>query len=275
MVDNKDRLENAKSLPYFVRDNEKYCPQMRITPNAAKGVAEAQAFNAQTARTSESKVERAIQLLVEKYRSKKLKTNGMLFSDITLGIANMIMKAGEKGINNREKTRILREITEMKIFTRVRGVKGKGSIFYFDKGVDARLISAGEIPKNLAAARKAALKGYDIFLLPNPHGGSSADSILRKEKKYYLYEIKTINGVGSLESRLNKSATQSTNVILDVADIYESRIIAEELKRFYETHSHIKDIILFRGKREIHITRSDIQSERFIRNFIIQWAKKK
>lgn len=32
-------------MPYFLRDNEKYFPQMRITDAAAKGVKEAQAFN--------------------------------------------------------------------------------------------------------------------------------------------------------------------------------------------------------------------------------------
>ena len=44
-ADNEKRLTTAKSMPYFVRDNEKYFPQMRITDAAAKGVKEAQAFN--------------------------------------------------------------------------------------------------------------------------------------------------------------------------------------------------------------------------------------
>lgn len=44
-ANNEKRLTTAKSMPYFVRDNEKYFPQMRITNTAAKGVKEAQAFN--------------------------------------------------------------------------------------------------------------------------------------------------------------------------------------------------------------------------------------
>jgi hypothetical protein len=44
-TDNEKRLTTAKSMPYFVRDNEKYFPQMRITDAAAKGVKEAQSFN--------------------------------------------------------------------------------------------------------------------------------------------------------------------------------------------------------------------------------------
>lgn len=44
-TDNEKRLTAAKSMPYFVRDNEKYFPEMRITDAAAKGVKEAQAFN--------------------------------------------------------------------------------------------------------------------------------------------------------------------------------------------------------------------------------------
>ena len=43
---NADRIAHAKSLPYFIRDNEAYFPQMRITRSARAGVNEAQAFNA-------------------------------------------------------------------------------------------------------------------------------------------------------------------------------------------------------------------------------------
>ena len=51
-ADNEKRLTTAKSMPYFVRDNEKYFPQMRITDAAAKGVKEAQAFNEKLAALS-------------------------------------------------------------------------------------------------------------------------------------------------------------------------------------------------------------------------------
>jgi len=44
--DNAEKISKAKSLPYFVRDNEKYFTQTTITDAAAKGVKEAQAFNA-------------------------------------------------------------------------------------------------------------------------------------------------------------------------------------------------------------------------------------
>ena len=43
--DNQDRIQRAKSLPYFVRDNEKFFPQMNITNSAVEGVREAQGFN--------------------------------------------------------------------------------------------------------------------------------------------------------------------------------------------------------------------------------------
>lgn len=43
--ENKKRIKSAKSLPYFVRDNEKYFAATRITKTAAKGVKEAQALN--------------------------------------------------------------------------------------------------------------------------------------------------------------------------------------------------------------------------------------
>jgi len=45
ITDNQGRIRQAKSLPYFIRDNEKYFPEMRITNAAVKSVKEAQAFN--------------------------------------------------------------------------------------------------------------------------------------------------------------------------------------------------------------------------------------
>ena len=42
---NRERIERAKSLPYFMRDNEKYIKPLTITPQARAGADEAQKFN--------------------------------------------------------------------------------------------------------------------------------------------------------------------------------------------------------------------------------------
>ena len=54
LADNESRITKAKSLPYFMRDNEKYCTQTYITKTAAKGVKEAQAFNDKLSKTSDT-----------------------------------------------------------------------------------------------------------------------------------------------------------------------------------------------------------------------------
>lgn len=43
--DNKDRIARSKSLPYFMRDNEKYVPQVRVTDEALKRAQASQKFN--------------------------------------------------------------------------------------------------------------------------------------------------------------------------------------------------------------------------------------
>lgn len=45
VAENQEKLQTTNSLPYFVRDNEKYFPQMTITPKAMAGVKEAQKIN--------------------------------------------------------------------------------------------------------------------------------------------------------------------------------------------------------------------------------------
>lgn len=54
---NEDRMMSAKSIPYFVRDNEKYFPQMRITDAAAKGVKEAQRLNDKLAQAAKESID--------------------------------------------------------------------------------------------------------------------------------------------------------------------------------------------------------------------------
>ena len=43
--DNKDRIARSKSLPYFMRDNEKYVPQVHVTDEALKRAQATQKFN--------------------------------------------------------------------------------------------------------------------------------------------------------------------------------------------------------------------------------------
>ena len=43
--DNKDRIARSKSLPYFMRDNEKYVPQVHVTDEALKKAQATQKFN--------------------------------------------------------------------------------------------------------------------------------------------------------------------------------------------------------------------------------------
>ena len=43
--DNEDRIARSKSLPYFMRDNEKYVPQVRVTDEALKRAQATQKFN--------------------------------------------------------------------------------------------------------------------------------------------------------------------------------------------------------------------------------------
>lgn len=47
VAENQEKLQTTNSLPYFVRDNEKYFPQMKITPKAMAGVLEERKFNAE------------------------------------------------------------------------------------------------------------------------------------------------------------------------------------------------------------------------------------
>lgn len=54
--ENADKIKSAKSLPYFVRDNEQYFNPTKITKRAAKGVKESQSLNKAMAQATDPAV---------------------------------------------------------------------------------------------------------------------------------------------------------------------------------------------------------------------------
>ena len=69
----------------------------------------------------------------------------------------------------------------------------------------------------LNAARKAVEHGYRVYILPNPKGIRTADFIFEQKSNYKLYDLKTITGKASVETRLLESIGQTNRVLLNMA----------------------------------------------------------
>ena len=156
----------------------------------------------------------------------------------------------------------LKRITERKEFKRV-----EKDIFSAAGKTDP------DYEKVLSAAKKAVSHGYKAFLLPNPGGFRSADLILERKGFYRMFDVKTISGKASIDSRLFSSVGQSDRVLLMINTDVNPRLLASDLRRFFEATENAKEVMIFRGKKQIVVTRENALSKGFEARFRKDYAK--
>jgi len=133
---------------------------------------------------------------------------------------------------------------------------------------------AGEDYDNLlAAARKAVEHGYSVFVLPNPMGVRTADFIFEYKGIYIMYELKTIQGGNSAGSRLSGAVGQSNRILLHMATNYNARVLASDIKSYFEGNPHAIEVLIFKGNKKISVTRRYAANPKFNRMFRKQYEK--
>lgn len=107
-----------------------------------------------------------------------------------------------------------------------------------------------------------------VYILPNPSKVRSCDFILVDKGNFYrAYDLKTIMGKNSVSNRLAESVGQTNRVILNMAVEYYPNKLANEIKKYFETYSEAKEVIVFKGKKMIRIYRDMTENKGFIKDF--------
>ena len=262
---NKDRIARAESRgtqPYFVRDNRE-----RVKQAIKQG---------------------EVMSLVEQYKSIKPKTidnplSQTMAVDVTGGAATgvaegftALVNAYYKAEANKQKVAILNQIISDSKFARLDYHSPQnGSIFGMGIEEFSSQLRVKEMPKNLTIAKKLADNGYDVFLLANPNTTKSADFILRKGKKLYYVEGKTMNGTNSLDNLLNNGSQQADIVVVDVIGTNDVRYLTKELKSSFERNDNLSKVMLLKGGRIVEFNRRAALSKRFESSFKKTWNKNK
>ena len=138
-----------------------------------------------------------------------------------------------------------------------RPVENENNIFF----------TGGERDKELNAARKAVAQGYRVFILPNPKGIRTADFIFERKGVIGLYDLKTIQGKASVSNRLNESIGQTNRVLLNMTTDYNARLLASDIKSFFEKSRDAIEVLVFKGNKTISIKRGLVQNSAFNRLF--------
>ena len=123
------------------------------------------------------------------------------------------------------------------------------------------------------AARKAVDHGYRVFILPNPRSCRTADFIFEKKGILGLYDLKTVHGKGSVGTRLFDSIGQTNRVLLNIRTDYNARLLASDIKTYFETNQDALEVLVFKGKKVLPVNRIQVQSPDFNRVFRKRYEK--
>ena len=125
----------------------------------------------------------------------------------------------------------------------------------------------------LNAARKAVEHGYRVFILPNPKGIRTADFIFERKGVYKMFDLKTIIGNNSVDNRLSESVGQTNRVLLNLAVDYNPSGLARSIKHYFESNQSACEVLIFKGKKQLSITRKSLEDTNFFRTFIRRFIK--
>ena len=123
------------------------------------------------------------------------------------------------------------------------------------------------------AARKAVEHGYRVYMLPNPRSCRTADFIFEKKGILGLYDLKTVYGKGSVETQLLDSIGQTNRVLLNITTDYNARLLASDIKTYFETNQDALEVLIFKGKKVLPVNRVQVQSPDFNRVFRKRYEK--
>ncbi len=125
----------------------------------------------------------------------------------------------------------------------------------------------------LNAARKAVEHGCRVFILPNPKGTRTPDFIFEQKGNFKVYDLKTISGKTSVSNRLFESIGQSNRVLLNMTVDYNTRLLASDIKSYFETNLDALEVLIFKGKKMLPVNRIQVQSPDFNRVFRKRYEK--
>ena len=123
------------------------------------------------------------------------------------------------------------------------------------------------------ATRRAVEHGYRVYLLPNPRSCRTADFIFEKKGILGLYDLKTVHGKASVGTQLIDSIGQTNRVLLNMQSDYNARLLAADIKTYFETNQEALEVLIFKGRKVLPVNRIQVQSPDFNRVFRKRYEK--
>ena len=76
-----------------------------------------------------------------------------------------------------------------------------------------------------------------------------------------------------METQLLDSIGQTNRVILNMLSDYNARLLASDIKAYFETNQDALEVLIFKGKKVLPVNRIQVQSSDFNRVFRKRYEK--
>ena len=170
-------------------------------------------------------------------------------------------------LHNLKGAQFINQLKQIVYYGDFHPVEGETSIF------SAISEQSDDFDNLINAARKAVEHGYHVYILPNPRGIRTADFIFERKGVYKLFDLKTITGKNSVGNRLSESIGQTNRVLLHMTADYNPGTLVRSIKRYFELNPNACEVVVYKGKKEISVTRKSLDDVHFFRTFIRRYSK--
>jgi len=168
---------------------------------------------------------------------------------------------------NLEGSSFVNQLKEITSHSEFKPLAGEGDIFIVGGE------TAADYDNLLNAARKAVGYGYRVFILPNPKGIRTADFIFERKGVYKMFDLKTIIGKSSAVNRLLESIGQTNHVLLNMATDYEPRLLAKDVKTYFEVNKQAREVLIMKGNKFLPVSRKFVEGKDYFKMFIKRYLK--
>ena len=88
-----------------------------------------------------------------------------------------------------------------------------------------------------------------------------------------MFDLKTISGKNSVGNRLKESIGQTNRVLINMTADYNPSELARRIKHYFEYNPNAKEVLIFKGKKQISVTVKSLEDRKFFQTFIRRYTK--
>lgn len=258
LKDNEERISRAKSLPYFMADNEKYCQEMKITARAREGADQIQRTdkaikNAMDAsRQDFSDIEDTLRKASEPRAVKTF----VSFEPFSPAIMEQVSRIQDRNAKNRLFESILNdERANVMNITK----KARTTMFPNNRGLESP-----SWRKTLKMAEHMNNSGRSVCFLPEYKGKTSADAIVEFQGRWTIadFKVSSRNNYNTIAEDVITGFKQAGTVVLQIND-GDAGTFREMVKQFGRKNCFGNVILMNEYGKIRELSTSDIRTGKY------------